>query len=89
MNAKFFRKIQKLKISTALEDIEEHDFYISVRNVFDHCSKPDVSENMGEIHFPICPVDKAKNLARENGFQLLEIGNKLYLSWAEITNPED
>lgn len=84
--AEIIRRIQLLtniKQPTP-EQTEELDFYVSLKYTLSQIFIPGEIGNLIPIHFTICKLEKAKEIAKSIGLSIVESGSgTIYLSWAK------
>ena len=84
--AEIIRRIQEL---TNLKDptpeqVEELDFYVSLKNTLNEIFTPGNIGNLMPIYFSICKFEKAQKFAKSIGLFLTEGGSgTVYLSWSK------
>lgn len=79
--ATLIRHIQGLVRENSFEALQELDFYEELLKIFTNAFTPGNISNIFEIHLKVCPISKAKALAKSLGMWIVEGGsNSLYLS---------
>lgn len=87
--ADFIRHVQTLSNSSTFtpEQIEEFEFYLSLKTVFSQVLLPGFSETEVPLTLRHCSFKKAQELATSLGFHVVE-GNAdiIYLNWSKDLN---
>ena len=79
--ATLIRHIQGLVRETSPEAMQELEFYEQILKIFTNAFTPGSISNIFEIRLQVCPVPKAKALAKPLGMWIVDGGsNSFYLS---------
>ena len=84
--AELIRRIQALTNSKepTTEQVEELDFYVSLKDTLNQVFIPGNVGNIMPIYFTTCPLERAKELASSIGLKIVECGSGTnYLSWSK------
>ena len=84
--AELIRRTQSLtnKKNISEEELEELDFYVSLKNTLIQIFTPGNIGNLIPISFTTCSLELAKELANSLGLKVVEGGSgTLYLSWSK------
>lgn len=84
--AEIIRRIQALTNTKqpTPEEIEELDFYISLKDTLNQIFVPGEISNLMPISFTTCPLEKAKELANSIGLKVVKGGSgTIYASWSK------
>ena len=84
--AEIIRRIQELTNlkNPTDEQLEELDFYMSLKNTLNEIFTPGTIGNLMPIHFSICKLEKAQEFAKSIGLFVTEGGSKtIYVSWSK------
>ena len=84
--AELIRHIQalvRIKDPTT-EQVAELDFFVSLKDTLNEIFVPGSIGNLMPIHFTVCPLERAKELASSIGLKIVESGSgTVYLSWSK------
>lgn len=84
--AEIIRRIQELTNlkNPTDEQLEELDFYVSLKNTLNEIFTPGNVGNLMPIHFSICKLEKAQEFAKSIGLFVTDSGsNTIYVSWSK------